>query len=194
MEIRYFVRHENLSDILLTYYCGPGNLFPKIWSTKQFFKFVNKFTHAKKGDDWCRMGNRTELRLGLRFACKSGRESNAKTYVRHPLGTWVLGYLGTWVCGYLGTWVIIANLPESASPPACMTIAEATMTTLQTVNPMFHFIFSLFHAPTHFCISFYIIFVQRTWFDFDSMLLWLLRFRLSFFRHCCVCWHRWFCS
>jgi hypothetical protein len=31
--------------------------------------------------DWCRMGNRTENRMGIQFACKLDKESDAKKYV-----------------------------------------------------------------------------------------------------------------
>jgi hypothetical protein len=46
--------------------------FPKFYGSKNKLSTISEI-----GIDWCRMGNR----MGIRFACKSGGESDAKTYV-----------------------------------------------------------------------------------------------------------------
>jgi hypothetical protein len=97
IKTRFSVRHENqastrtilLHPILHTIPCfsvawAVSMCFPE-FADSQKTLFVNNFKHSYQiGGDWCRIGNRTENCIAIRFACKSDRDSDAKTTCRRP--------------------------------------------------------------------------------------------------------------
>jgi hypothetical protein len=81
----HLILHAIPHPILCPIPCQPVALAVCASQNLMFPKNFNLSTISEILVDWCRMGNRTKNRMEIRFACKSDRESDSKTYVYVPL-------------------------------------------------------------------------------------------------------------